>query len=135
MLLCGLSFVEINLRNPTILLKLGVSDSSMSFLYLDCTVEPLGMEDGRIKDSQITGSPYWHAPHYGRLHFASKAWVARQQAAGQYLQIDLNKKYSIRKVATQGRPDHDIWTTKYYLSYSQDGSSWESYKDGGIVKV
>jgi hypothetical protein len=91
------------------------------------------MEDGRIKDSQITASSI-----YNQLHVASLArlhnniingytgsWSSLGLNQGQYLQIDLNKVSYISQVATQGRPAaFDQWVTKYTLTYSLDGSTW-----------
>ena len=117
-----------------------------SFFSTDCSA-PLGMQDGRITDSQITASSFYsksYKPNCGRLHlnllhFANceGSWISSGTAsAGEYLQVDLGKVYIISNVATQGRGYvDDRWVTKYYLTYSHDGVSWESYRYGSNVKV
>ena len=69
------------------------------------------MEDGRIKDSQITASSHFNpsvSPWYGRLNVVrgNGGWRSKVKAAGEYLQIDLGSRKSIHKVATQGRAIH-----------------------------
>ena len=101
----------------------------------------LGMQDNRINNSQITASSYYSAGYEAwnaRLHKDDFfVWVPKNVAPGEWLQVDLLKFHIISKVATQGRAlaAYNQWVTKYYLKYSQDGVSWESYKYGSNVKV
>ncbi|KAK3712179.1 hypothetical protein QZH41_017353, partial [Actinostola sp. cb2023] len=115
-----------------------MEDDGINYRCEGCSV-PLGMQDGRITNSQITASSTYdvnHEPWRARLHYTQAAggWVAGVQAPGQYLQVDLGKVNIISKVATQGRTAYDQWVTKYYLKYSHDGVSWESYRHGSNVK-
>ena len=63
----------------------------MSLSYIEC-IDPLGMQSGDIKDSQITASSYRPAdlPHYGRLH-NGKYWCAKDKKRDGYLQVDLGQ--------------------------------------------
>ena len=70
---------------------------------LDCIL-PLGMEDGRIPDNNITASSHYTPtifpevclPSKGRLNqCCSNAWCAEKAESGQYLQVDLG---SVRKI-------------------------------------
>ena len=105
------------------------------------------MEDGTIKDSQISASAYalsskstLHAPRNGRLNKRKDAkgiggWAAGSPGKGAYIQIDLRSVKIITKVATQGRYDCCVqYVTKYSLSYSNDGDNWSDY-EGDCVKV
>ena len=102
------------------------------------------MENGAISDGQISASSEYgnnYAAHHGRLNFAESgskmgAWTARQSDLNQWLQIDLlNNKTTVTRVATQGRNavGHWIsqWVTKYKLQYSDDGVTFQYYKDEG----
>ena len=108
----------------------------------ECT-SPLGMEDGRIKGSQITTSGVargttargWQArlnrkiPQYG-------AWCANVRGGSsvsrnydQYIQIDLMNLTNITGIATQGRhPSGGTEHVKdYSISYSKDSLNWTFY--------
>ncbi|KAK3723796.1 hypothetical protein QZH41_019473, partial [Actinostola sp. cb2023] len=108
---------------------------------------PLGMEDGTIKDSQISASAYYRssesnrqAPWNGRLNKKKDAkgiggWAAGSPGKGAYIQIDLRSVKVVTKVATQGREDCCAqYVTNYSLSYSNDGDNWSDY-EGDCVKV
>lgn len=109
----------------------------------------LGMESGLISDLQIGASSRWdsnHAPSQGRLNYKettskSGAWAAAHNKVNQWLQIYLGSAI-ITRVATQGRnynPSwpygvHTQWVTKYKLQYSNDGVTFQYYKEQGVVK-
>lgn len=63
----------------------------MKCILIDC-LEPLGMQNGQIKDRQITASSVrgQELPHYARLH-GKKFWCARTKSKTEYLQVDLGK--------------------------------------------
>ena len=73
----------------------------MSLSYIEC-IDPLGMQSGDIKDSQITASSYRPAdlPHYGRLH-NGKYWCAKDKKRDGYLQVDLGQVSSIFNLSDQ----------------------------------
>ena len=57
--------------------------------------------------------------------FCAGAWVPRNNQ-DQWIQADLLTTHRIKSVTTQGRPrKQQDWVTSYYVSYSQDGTSWE----------
>ena len=61
------------------------------FSFLDC-VERLGMENGDIKDSQITASSSrtGDLPEYGRLN-NKKQWCPAKASKDEYFQVDLGE--------------------------------------------
>ncbi|XP_078357479.1 uncharacterized protein LOC144642389 [Oculina patagonica] len=102
--------------------------------------QALGMENYIIPDGQISASSEWdvnHAAIQGRLHFKAGggkqgAWSARSNDVNQWLQVDLGDKYTrVTRVATQGRNAADQWVTKYKLQYSDDGATFQDYKEQG----
>ena len=112
-------------------------------------LRPLGMQDGRIRDSAITASSYYRersAPSRGRLHLAvpdpsiqsgvTGGWCQRFRQR-QWLQVDFGYVASVGKVATQGKQEHDFWVTKYFLTYRRDvkSSGFLLYKQNGNAKV
>ena len=42
----------------------------------------------------------------------------------QWIQADLEARYELFEVTTQGRGDFKHWTTSYYVSYGDDGETW-----------
>ncbi|XP_077988271.1 lactadherin-like [Glandiceps talaboti] len=111
---------------------------------INCVSNPVGMESGQIKDSQITASSTRSAhtttyqPERGRLNFSGSGadcWSADKNSIGQWLQVDLIDSRKVTKVATQGRGDGSQWVTSYKLSYG-DGSTWHTVlEDSGIAKI
>ena len=104
------------------------------------------MENGAISDGQITASSRWNDYHeapVARLHLQTDeskkkagAWAAGVNAANQWLQVDLGDQYTnITRVATQGRHAVDQWVSKYKLQYSDDGVTFQYYKEQGQTKV
>lgn len=101
---------------------------------------PLGMEDGRIKNDDITASSQWYdstGPQYARLNReeGEGAWCAAgqlQPSDVQYLQIDLRQLIFLTVVATQGRYARNSgieFARKYRLEYSRDGHRWISWRN------
>ncbi|KAI5615245.1 discoidin domain-containing receptor 2, partial [Silurus asotus] len=101
---------------------------------------PLGMEDGRIKNDDITASSEWYkttGPQYARLNReeGDGAWCPAGQlhpSDVQYLQLDLRQLTFLTVVATQGRyarSSGNEFARKYRLTYSRDGHRWISWKN------
>ncbi|XP_077985570.1 EGF-like repeat and discoidin I-like domain-containing protein 3 [Glandiceps talaboti] len=111
---------------------------------LSCHSNPVGIETGQIANSQMTASSTYspqtsgYQPERGRLNLAKSgahSWCSGQNAAGQWLQVDLVQPRKVTKVATQGRGDADQWVTSYKLNYG-DGSSWKTVTEAnGNAKV
>ena len=105
--------------------------------------QPLGMQNGRITRKQIMASSFWdknHGPLNGRLKFRRRghrmgAWSAKYNNYNQWLMVGFGRATRITIIATQGRQDARQWVTKYYLSYSQDKSTFAEYKVSSTRKV
>ena len=98
------------------------------------------METRRIPDGQITASSQWdanRAASQGRLHLEAGAgkegaWVAANNDANQWLQVNLVQNVSVTRVATQGRNGPYLqWVAKYKLQYSDDGVDFQYYREKG----
>ncbi|KAM4576078.1 discoidin domain-containing receptor 2 isoform 1-T1 [Odontesthes bonariensis] len=106
---------------------------------------PLGMEDGRIKDEDITASSYWHnstGPQFARLNReeGDGAWCPKGQepSDNQYLQVDLSRLTFLTLIATQGRYARNLgkeFARAYRLNYSRDGLLWRPWRNrqGNVV--
>ncbi|CAH1259071.1 MFGE8 [Branchiostoma lanceolatum] len=108
-----------------------------------CVAVPLGMQNGAIRDSQITASSTHPdcATSTARLHFEAKptqsqpgwagAWCSGSPNANEWLQIDLGSEMPVAGVITQGRSSlhHSSvqHVTSYKLRFSTDGSTWSTY--------
>ena len=100
---------------------------------------PIGMENRRIRNQQISASSEWDVNHGARLARLNQkrtgrtmgAWSARVNNAYQFLQIDLRVPMKVTSVATQGRSDANQWVTKYMLSFSLDGAHFAVYWSQG----
>ncbi|XP_031574335.1 uncharacterized protein LOC116308106 [Actinia tenebrosa] len=102
----------------------------------DCDT-PLGMENNRIDDSQVTASTFHEEfpPHEARLNGPS-AWCAGDLSGEVYLQVDLQRLSLITAVATQGfYPDPKKISlrlgsvSKYRITFSDDGTLWEVHQN------
>ena len=97
------------------------------------------MENRRIKDAQITASSEWdsnHAAIQARLNFKAGGgkqggWSSRSNDANQWIQVALGSYTKLTGIATQGRNAYSQWVTKYQLQYSNDGVSFNNYKETG----
>lgn len=130
----------------TILLSLFIGMAMSQDSCAGCLTS-LGMENGDISDAQISASTSWnsnHAPAQARLNFQETAvkagsWAAAVNDVNQWLQIDLHDTDTVvARVASQGRDyssswygPHFQWVTKYKLQYSNDGVSFDYYKEQG----
>ena len=101
------------------------------------------MESGEIPDGQISASSEFDiylVASRGRLHNQVEgdfqgSWAVASLDLNQWLQIDLgSQSLKVTAVATQGRHASTWqWVTKYRLQYSNDGVSFEYYKEQGQV--
>ena len=97
----------------------------------------MGLQNGRLRNTQMTASSQWdkyHAPFLGRLHRARHgkyvgAWCARSNNRYQYLQVDFKRPVKIIKVSTQGRQDVSQWVTQYYIKHSVNAINFVEYKE------
>ncbi|XP_077942533.1 discoidin domain-containing receptor 2 isoform X1 [Gasterosteus aculeatus] len=100
----------------------------------------LGMEDGRIKDDDITASSQWYettGPQYARLNReeGDGAWCPEGQLGpsdSQFLQVDLGRLTFLTVVGTQGRYARysgNEFARAYRLNYSRDGLLWRSWRN------
>jgi hypothetical protein len=111
-------------------------------LFLECK-SSLGMEDGRIKDSQINVTSFIRTAYgkQARLRRNMPYWGAwcpnmtgmsmREGNYDQYIQIDLLNLTKITRIATQGREYNRgrEWAKDYKLSYRKDGAAWHYYQE------
>ncbi|XP_038205892.1 LOW QUALITY PROTEIN: coagulation factor V [Arvicola amphibius] len=100
---------------------------------------PLGLEDGRIANKQITASSfkkswwgdYWE-PSRARLNAQGRvnAWQAKANNNKQWLQIDLLKIKKITAIVTQGCKSlsSEMYVKSYSIQYSDQGMDWKPYR-------
>jgi len=94
------------------------------------------MENFRITSAQISASSQYsgsHVPNYGRLHYKGNAgaWAVKVNNLHQWFLIDFRIETTVTYVATQGRYNPDQWVTQYKLQYSNDGNSFQGFKQQG----
>ena len=98
---------------------------------------PLGIEKGSIANAQITASTQHGAPHRSsdaRLN-SGGSWLPSSSNTHQWLQVDLGKKTWVTEIKTQGRHNYGQWVTSYRVSYSNDGSNFQTYQENNKDKV
>ncbi|XP_078667292.1 uncharacterized protein LOC144909112 [Branchiostoma floridae x Branchiostoma belcheri] len=114
-------------------------------MYMSYTLDyaayfhPLGMASGVIADTDIKATSRYgndpsHGGHQARLNAVGNGsgtcgWTAGDSDIHQRLQIYLGEGMVVTGVVTQGKHGSEEWVTGYHLSYSQDGKTWEFYKD------
>ena len=90
------------------------------------------MNDGSILDHQITASSSFSAalaPTKARLYLIG-SWTPQHVDANQWLQVEFDQTLpTIIGVILQGRSNYAQWVTKYRVTYSLDGVSWNDVKD------
>ena len=98
---------------------------------------PLGMEKGNITNAQITASSQYHRPYrsYNARLNSPGSWIPRSSNGHQWLQVDLGKKACVTEIKTQGRYNANQWVASYRVSYSNDGSNFQTYKENNKDKV
>ena len=110
-------------------------------LVLSGCTNPLGLEDERVQNSQLSSYTYdegW-APFNARLN-AGGAWCSDTNDVNhEFLQIDLLNVQHISRIATQGVLN-SLWISYYVetfeIEYSYDGTKWFTYKgSGGSIQV
>lgn len=105
--------------------------------------KPLGVRNGRLRNSKISASSEfnkYHAAWLGRLGRVRHgkyvgAWCARHNNHNQWIKFDFSRPMKITKVDTQGRQDAAQWVTRYLLSSSLDGTHWQIYRFNSQDKV
>ena len=96
------------------------------------------MEKGGISNAKTTASSQYYSPYqsyHARLNSRSGSWVPRTNNGYQWLQVDLGKKTEVTGIKTQGRYNAHQWVTSYRVSYSNDGSTFQTYKENNQDKV
>ncbi|KAK3743989.1 hypothetical protein QZH41_010801, partial [Actinostola sp. cb2023] len=101
------------------------------------------MTNGDIPDHAVTASSTWTtlSPSWGRLywtkHGTSNAWIVASNDVNQWLQIDLSRLQDVTAIATQGRHGNRFlhWVISYWFSYSNDGATWNEYKENQARKT
>ena len=95
--------------------------------------EPLGMEDRRIADNQITATDYYvwtnffgpdsvYSPEWARLN-EDWAWSTHMLDTNQYIQVAFEQTQYIVGVITQGYSD--AWVETYKVEYTEDGTNYQ----------
>ena len=118
---------------------------NLVMLSTGCKISTLGMEDGRIKKSQITTTGVargttargWQArlnkniPSYGAWCAYVNIGSKKYRNYDQYIQIDLVNLTTITGIATQGRhPSRgNEHVTNYKISYRKDSRKWTFYNE------
>ena len=125
--------------------QVNVNKKEFVFLPTECRIQPLGMENREILNEAVKASSSWasgYEPWQARLNNIQKSgssgsWSTRQNAVGQYLQIDLGKERVVNKIATQGRSstNYSQWVTSYKLLFSSEETNWNEYQNNGVVKA
>ena len=102
----------------------------------DCISNPVGIASlNVISDRQMTASSIYSSYYqaaYGRVNGdRGDGWCTKVPGRNdEWLQVDLGKSIQACGLATQG----DIkvirkWVKAFKLSYSFDGTNWETYRD------
>ena len=105
----------------------------------------LGLEEGIVKDSQITASSQrnqLYAAKNARLNFQGRvgrkaAWIAKSNNDQEWLQVDLQHEVDLTGVSSQGRHGctYNQWVESYTVSHSNNGRYFIDFKQNGDIKV
>ncbi|XP_031575042.1 uncharacterized protein LOC116308701 [Actinia tenebrosa] len=107
---------------------LAVDAEYLSIKQVTCD-RALGMENGRIKDEQISASSKSANQHASRARLNSpKGWHAKEVTSKNYIQVRFHSNVNVTAIATQGDAVGSF-VTAYVLSYSTDGDVWMDIKE------
>lgn len=134
-------FGTVEMRPPTVgtwLVECTIGEYQLAgmraklLVYNPECVLPLGMQSGRIEDSQITASDYignWE-PRLARLEQSGyiNAWMGRNRMS--WIQVDLQRPTLLHGVQTQGVRSRlrDNYIAIFNVSYSLDQETWTAYR-------
>ncbi|ELU15035.1 hypothetical protein CAPTEDRAFT_113454, partial [Capitella teleta] len=76
----------------------------------------------------------FHGANRSRLHETasggmSGGWVPLNMDDQQWIQVDLGYNTAVKGVAMQGQDGSDNFVTAFYVSYSEDLSTWTDYRE------
>ncbi|KAL4631181.1 coagulation factor VIII-like [Arapaima gigas] len=101
-------------------------------VYSSKCSDPLGMQTGRISDSQITDSGHygdWEAS-LARLELSGSinAWSGLNKMS--WIQVDLQRPMLVHKIHTQGATHgfSESFVMRFSILYSPDNVVWKKYK-------
>jgi len=110
----------------------------LPILPLACQIQALGLASSyAFPDSRFSSSSSrsGHESSKARLN-GFGAWTpSTNNNPNDYLQVDLQYKFFICAVATQGNPNADEWTLKYKLLFSLNNTDWVTYQENNTDKV
>lgn len=98
------------------------------FPLADCSApyRSLGMQNGKILDSQITASSQIiNFEAFKARLYGSSCWRSARNNSGEFLEVKLGQKEYVKAITTQGDPREDNWTTQFYVAFSL-GSFWKN---------
>ena len=72
-----------------------------------------------------------HKAAYGRLNGdRGNGWCSKEgRGNNEWLQVDIGKSTKACGLASQGDRNSDEWVKAFKLSYSSDGTNWDTYRD------
>lgn len=98
--------------------------------------EPLGLENGNVKDGQLAASSAWSndpkkfGAQRARLNLNRwpSGWTANAKDLSPWLQVNLNDPFIVTRVATQGYGGaSDQWVESYRMSWKNGEGIWRNY--------
>uniref|UniRef100_A0A0N4Z133 receptor protein-tyrosine kinase n=1 Tax=Parastrongyloides trichosuri TaxID=131310 RepID=A0A0N4Z133_PARTI len=131
-----------NNSRTMVLLIMFILTSLVNGLELRECNKALGMENGRIKDTQITSSSSYDEQSTGpqnsriRTESGAGAWCPMSQinmTSNEWIEIDFSSNMVITAIETQGRfggGEGQEYTPMFKIKYKREGMGpWASYKD------
>ena len=94
------------------------------------------MENGEIKDYQITASSHWnyeHAPYYGRLR-SNAGWIPELSDGDPYIIVDLLDITMLCGITIQGYTIGNF-VTSFKISLKFGENPFTPYQENGQEKV
>uniref|UniRef100_A0A8C2JA96 Contactin associated protein-like 5 like n=1 Tax=Cyprinus carpio TaxID=7962 RepID=A0A8C2JA96_CYPCA len=75
------------------------------------------------------------SPHYAKLNRreGGGGWSPNGDDQQPWLQLDLQDRFKVTSIATQGRWGSSDWVTRYQLQYSDSGRTWRPYRQEDVI--
>ena len=107
----------------------------LHLIHIPVCNEPLGMEDGRISDSQITASASLddtRGPSKARLNIEYYAWAIKYPTNTEWIKIDLaglGGSMLATGIVMQGYRSYSYWVTKFKIQFGTTVGSLQYIMD------
>merc|ERR1712106_439665 len=112
---------------------MGNERPSLPAMNKNC-LQDMGLNDGSLTEDQVHITSVFKQQHYkyGRtaiLLTSNSGWKPATNSIQEYITIDFGETRDLSGIKTKGIHGEYSWVEKFWVSYSNDGYTWNIMKD------